>query len=263
MKHLSEEQIVLHFYGDADDAAGIETHLRECAECRRALETLKSVLAAVDASPAMQAPERGADYSEWVWQKLSPQLAEEKRVAWWRMDWAARMRPQRWALAGAMAALLIVAFVAGRITTRPTETAMQPVSNVEQVRERILLVAVGEHLERSQMVLVELQNAPTNGTVDITSEKQRARDLVGSNRLYRQTALNAGETGLAHVLEQLERVLVEVANSPSKISSNEMEGIRKRLESQGIIFKLRVVGSQVQERAMPTAVEPAPNRKTT
>ena len=34
MKHLSEEQIVLHYYGDADDAAGIERHLAGCAECR-------------------------------------------------------------------------------------------------------------------------------------------------------------------------------------------------------------------------------------
>ena len=57
-----------------------------------------------------------------------------------------------------------------------------------QVRERVLLVAVGDHLERSQMVLIELANAGAHTGVDISYEQKAAEDLLESNRLYRQTA---------------------------------------------------------------------------
>ena len=43
-----------------------------------------------------------------------------------------------------------------------------------QAGERVLLVAVGDYLERSQMVLIELANASPKGTLDISSEQERA-----------------------------------------------------------------------------------------
>jgi hypothetical protein len=81
------------------------------------------------------------------------------------------------------------------------------------------------------MNLVELANAPANGKVDISSEQRAASDLVSENRLYRQTALNAGEAGVASVLDELERVLVEVANSPAEVSSKQLASLQKRIES--------------------------------
>ena len=118
----------------------------------------------------------------------------------------------------------------------------------ELVRERILLVAVGDHLERSQIALIELVNSPSGSTVDISGEQERARDLVTENRLYRQAALTTGEPGVASVLDDLERVLVEIANSPSRMTGDEFNQVRKRIEQQGIIFKVRVFGDSVRER---------------
>jgi hypothetical protein len=103
------------------------------------------------------------------------------------------------------------------------------------------------------MVLVELQNAGGNGDVDLSSERQWAQELVPSNRLYRQAAVRAGETGMANVLEDLERLLVEVANGPARVSPAAFEEIQKRIESQGILFKVRVIESQVHERQRETA----------
>jgi hypothetical protein len=85
-------------------------------------------------------------------------------------------------------------------------------------RERILIVAVGEHLGHSERMLVELSNAmpatPGQKQVNISSEQRRAEDLLQENRLYRQTALQEGDTGLADTLDELERVLLDVAHSP-------------------------------------------------
>ena len=40
MNHLSEEQLILHYYGESDESAAAvdtldtERHLEECSECR-------------------------------------------------------------------------------------------------------------------------------------------------------------------------------------------------------------------------------------
>ncbi len=246
MMHLSEEQLLALRYGAEKDRSAGEQHLAACAECRGNFERLCQVLAAVDTMPV---PPRDADYGRRVWQRIAPRL-DARRVP----DWRRWFSPRSLSLAGAVAALVLAAFVAGRFWPRqpaaPVATAISP-----EVRERILLVAVGEHLDRSQMVLVELVNSspPPAGDVDISSEQQRARELVTANRLYRQTAQTAGEAAVASVLEELERVLVEIANSPAEVSSVQLAQLQKRIEAKGILFKVRVISSEVRGREQPRA----------
>jgi hypothetical protein len=85
--------------------------------------------------------------------------------------------------------------------------------------------------------------------VNISSERHRAEDLLEENRLYRQTALEQGDTGLANVLDELERVLLDVAHSPQQVTPAQLENIRQRIEARGILFKVRVVGEELQQRA--------------
>ena len=47
MTHLSEEQLVLFYYGEPDGRRQAQAHLEECADCRRQLDGLKFVLDAV------------------------------------------------------------------------------------------------------------------------------------------------------------------------------------------------------------------------
>ena len=116
------------------------------------------------------------------------------------------------------------------------------------VRERVLLIAVGDHLERSQMVLVELAHAETQGVLDISAERQLADDLVASNRLYRQTAQQMGQENVAGLLDELERVLVEVARGPSTVSMRQLTDIQQRIEALGIVFKMKVIGSDIRQQ---------------
>ena len=129
----------------------------------------------------------------------------------------------------------------------------------DQGSERVLRVAVGDYLERSQMVLVELVNANPKSKMDISDEKERADDLVTETRLYRQTATRTGDTRIAALLDELERVLVDIRNSPSEVTPQELEGFRKRLESDGILFKIRVLGNNVRNQEQQPAA-PAPGQ---
>jgi hypothetical protein len=142
----------------------------------------------------------------------------------------------------ALAAALVLAFLLGRrFPDQP-----QPLS--AEVRERVLLVAVGDHLERSQMVLVELVNAPGDEAMNVRAQRALADELVSANRLYRQTAVRSGEPALAAVLEELERVLVEVAAGPDALTPGDLAELQRRIESRGLLFRVRVIGSQVRER---------------
>jgi len=230
MSHLSEDQLVLHYYGEALDGAE-DDHLRMCDTCRAEYRNLQRVLNSVNAAPV---PERPPEYGAAVWQRLESQVRGRRRFAW--------LSAREWLLAGAMAALLVMAFLAGRLTHHP---APQVATNNGPVRERILLVAVGDHLERSQTILVELENS---SSTDISYERQAAADLVESNRLFRQTAASAGDTATASVLEDLERVLIEISNSPSEVSRRQLRDLQKEIEERGILFKVKVFASQVQER---------------
>lgn len=263
MKHLSEEQLVLYYYGEKDGRRAAEAHLAECAACRQQLEGLKFVLDAVEAPPA---PERGEQYGAQVWDRIRAHLPEREQPKLWHGLW----QPRLWAAGAAVAAVIIVAFLVGRFYPGQQPQPQVVVQTREQVRERVLLVAVGDHLDRSQMLLVELTHAPeSDGTVDISNEQRRAQDLVASNRLYRQTAESVGDTNLANVLDELERTLIDIAHQPSQVNGAEMEQIRQRIEKQGILFKVRVVGSAVraqqkkQNRKTHPAAGPNPGGKTT
>src|SRR5437764_8420489 len=153
---------------------------------------------------------------------------------------------------------MVATFMAGRYLPRPARHAAQPITAVDtQAGERILMVAVGDYLERSQMVLIELANANPTGALDISAEQERAGDLVSETRLYRQTAAHTGDTAVASVLEELERVLVDITHAPSQISPRELEAMRRRLEAEGILFKIRVLGSNVRGSTVPNQEAPS------
>jgi len=253
MKHPTEEQLMAYQDGETQRREEISAHLKECGECRNELERIEAVLKALEEFPA---PDPGEDYERRVWQRLAPKLPE-KRARCWQM-W---LEPRRLATAGALLAVVAAAFVAGRFS-KPAGPA--PVAATqEQVRERILVVAVGEHLGKSEMVLVELSNAEAQDgkqkLVNIAAEQRRAGDLLEENRLYRQTALQQGDAGLASVLDELERVLVDVAHSPENVTSAQLASMQKRIEARGILFKVRVVGQELQQRQNDFKTTPAAN----
>ena len=256
MRHMTEEELIAYKEGVAAQRAVIAQHLAACEECRTELERIEAVLAALDTLPV---PNPGDDYGRHVWQQIAPRLPE--RPARWWQEW---FEPRRLATMGALAAIIVAAFLTGWfLRDRRTPDA---IADKEQIRERVLVVAVGDHLSKSEMFLVELSNAQPNSSseklVDISAEQRRAEDLLEENRLYRQTALQEGDNVMASTLDELERFLLDVANSPDQITPAQLEKIRQKIEARGILFKVRVVGSELQERQKATKPAPAQNDST-
>jgi len=239
MNHLREEQIVLHYYGDAEDATEVERHLATCSDCRAEFARVQSTLKQIE---PLEVPEPAASFEEKTWLNLRDRLPEKG-------SFLRRLfgQQQKWALAGAMVMLLAAAFFAGRFWPRPVQqVAQQPPSQVNP--QRVVLVAVGDHLERSQMLLVEIMNADTKGPINFSSEQAEARELLDSNHLYRVSSQQAGDPQVARLLDQLGRVLAEIANGPSEVTPGDLEQVRHTIQSEGLLFKVRVVGSEVNSK---------------
>ena len=241
MLHLTDSDFVLHYYGELSgaDEQRVTAHLNDCADCRRELTRLQRVLGAVDESAL--APDLPDHFERTVWAKLEPNLRRDRRP--W-LSWV--LSPAPLALAAAVILLVAGSFYAGRLTSR--DTGSEPAAaSADQVRERVLLVDLGEHLDRSQMVLVELASADAD-VLDMTDERARAEQLLAANRLYRQTAAKTGDAALGDLLDELERFLVELASGPEQLSTDRLDELRKQIEAKGLLFRVRVVSSEVRER---------------
>jgi hypothetical protein len=263
--HLNEDDLVLHYYGemtDRDEADAI-AHLRNCPQCHDSYRRLQRVLAAVD-EHAFALPALPNHFERTVWARLEPNMTRERR-GW---SWLG-LSPARLALAASVVMLVGAAFYAGRLMPRdpaviPTADPALQVSAAAtaQLRERILLVDLSDHLEQSQMVLIELVSANVEAGTNIDGERKRAEQLVAANRLYRQTALTTGDSAIAELLDELELAFVDIAASPAHASSQSLDELRRRIEAKGLLFKVRVVSSKVRQRQRNFVQERAGQRST-
>jgi hypothetical protein len=272
MTHITEEQLVAFALDDveAGTRAAVDAHVETCAECRASLGEIRATL---DHAASLEVPARGDDYGARVWERIESRLIESRSNEGSHLSTSALQHgtparrhsgtparlPRRltpWLAAAAAVTLIAGAYGLGRYNAgtngaphTPTiaQAPSSPSLGTEDIRERVVLAALGEHFDRTERTLVELVNSQPGRRVDISAEQAWARDLLEANRLYRRTA-GGKSPALSQVLEDLEPVLLEIANSPSQLTSDEFEAMRDRIEARSLLFKVRVTGADVRAR---------------
>jgi hypothetical protein len=255
--HLTHDDLVLHYYGESGPAAWrLDAHLASCAACRDAMGRLQRTLALVDANGE---GEPAAGYEATLWARIQDRLDPPR--PWWRQ--VVRLDGGRWALAAGTAAIAGVAFSAGwqaREIAAPVPAATSTdasqgaapgdappgsASAAGASRARVLEAALRDHLTRAETVLSEVANGEAGGGTAFTAERLRASDLVATNRLVRQTAAYTGDEPLGRLLDELERTLVDIANAPDELTPDEWRALRARLDTQGLLFRVRVLADDL------------------
>jgi Putative zinc-finger len=248
MTHATEDQLIAYALGEAEAGtrAAVESHVAECAVCRGELDALGLAL---EAAAVVPVPERDADYGARVWAQLAPRLPAGTgggTPAW-----------RGWLAAAAVLALVVGAFLAGRWSREASPAGRMASRSIQAnpvatgrrlIRERVMLAALGDHLDRTERAFVELVNADGTGAVDISAEQAWARDLLDANRLYRVSARGAAPPALTQLLDELEPVLLAIVHSPSRLSRAEFDALRSRIEDRSLVFKVRVSGADVRAR---------------
>jgi hypothetical protein len=226
MEHLSEDDLVLHYYGEADSSP----HLDACAECRASYRTLQSSLNQVNTYDA-PAPRAALAAEVWKNSAAAERIAPQRS---WRWLW----------LPAFSAACLAVAFFAGRLSKEPdgvTAIAYLP-------QEQILRAQTADHLERSKLVLLETVHTGDDAAKEARLPTARAEELLSANRLLRRSAQASGNVQLAEMLDELERILVEIAHAPDYAGAALTEALRARIRDQGVLFRLAVTEKQIETK---------------
>ncbi len=284
--HYSEDDLTLYYYGEGPLTslrtgpstrfrADVEHHLQECSACATMYREITGTLSLIVPEAI---PERGDHYGLEVWQRIRHQLPEpEPRFARFTRftRFAGFAGFTRFAgFSAAAAVVVIAAFVAGRLSmnvgtqnransanlANPANSANSANLANPDSRQRVLISSVADHLDRSERVLTDIMNASTPS--DISMEQGWAEDLLSTSRLYRQDAVEAGEQSIATVLDDLERNLLEIVHSPSKISAADLEQLRRRIDAAALLFKVRVMSEQLRDREMAPADRQAPRAST-
>jgi hypothetical protein len=245
MTHVAEDHLIAFVLDDVEPAEreAVQAHLAGCEACRAEAAALRATL---EAASAQAVPERGDDYGAAVWARLEPKLDTPRRTTTRSTAW------RGWLAAAAVLVAVAGAFLAGRLSrqTAPAATvaARTAAPDAGAIRERVVLAALGDHLDRTERTLTEIVNASDGDRVDISAEQAWARDLLDANRLYRQSTRGAASPAVAQLLDDLEPVLLDIVHSPSQLSADEFQSLRSRIEDRSLVFKLRVTGADVRAR---------------
>jgi hypothetical protein len=236
MSHLTEEQLVEHYFAEGANRIVAETHLRICSRCEQAYEEISNALSVVPPNP----PAREPGYGKQLWQSIQaplPAYPAKSRPNWF--SWP------RLVFAGTCLLALAGAFLGGslwqRSRTHPTQAA-----NPAQAKERVVLFILDDHLDRSERLLVELSHAGGESrghddSLQADSLQTEARQLLPDNRLYRQALSGGNDPMMAAALDHLERVLLEVANSPDQLNSVDIARIEREMHTDSLLFQVRVL----------------------
>lgn len=251
--HPTEDDLVLHFYEESsrEEHARVGSHLETCAPCRASWLDLCDTLRLVDESTA---PEPSEGFERVLWARLQPALPKP-RAPWWSV---AGLLP----IAAAAAAAVVIGIVVGPRAWpwhRPAPTAPAAAAKSETAaRERVLRAALGEHLETTQTLLVELMNAPdadvSGGSEDLTFVRTTAGELLSSGRLYRVTARQNGDVQFTRILDDLEPVLVDVAHAPEKMDRHDLQSLRTRIDDASLLFKVRAMSNEIRDLEKKSAI---------
>ncbi len=255
MNHLTEAELIAHVYAEEDqDAAGV--HLAECPECSRLYSSLRSDLAEMKfADP----PPRGPAYGDQVWASISGRLLaygarepHRPRERWLRGRWS-----QGLGYAAACAGLAVCAFTGGRIWEHKQAAAaaanrsQQNGPIVAQSPQRVMVVVLSDHLDRSEQLLVELKHADPNSPKTVSPLRDEARSLLAANGLCRQEARQDDDPALATALDHLGHLLAELANQPGGVNSANITRLQNEMNADGLLFEVRVLRSRQEAPTEP------------
>ena len=237
-KHLTEEELIDHFYGEDAAADRVERHLKACSRCAQEYSALQRDLSGVK---ALTPPVRGDGYGEQVWNSIRGSLQPYEPKGW---RWPSLGFQRPLALVAACALLMVAAFIAGRVWQRQ-ETPTVAVASDPQAKQRVVVWVLGDHLDRSERLLVALNHASGKDAAEALPIQSEARQLLAANRLIRQSAKQSGDPQVDAALDRLERLLVEVANEPNGLDQADLNRLREEMNTDGLLFDVRVLRSRV------------------
>jgi anti-sigma factor RsiW len=261
--------IELYFYGELDAHArtDVERHLATCAECRQALDDMRTIQEALATRPDVSTPP-GGDWSGFM-SRLDDAIRHESEPELVAVGSTARRYSGRYLIYAAMAAMITLVSIsvgymlharrqlqesalAGTVSPAPAPSqpaivpASAPAASATPAwSPDLALVSLSEqHFERSKLVVYGLANkdAHRSSAQDWAYERQLASTLLSDTRLYRQAAEERGLKSVARVMGDLELVLLQTSMSSNPEPAT-LQQIQRLIHKRDLVTKMDVVVS--------------------
>ena len=126
---------------------------------------------------------------------------------------------------------------------KPGEQFAAIPSTSDPVRSADAQTMTALHFEKSETLLVAFRNVRMNepgAAAEVAYERKRAQQLVLQNMMLRREADASGDVQISSLLENLEPILIDIANLPNKPDKDAVRVIRQRVERKNIVPLLRV-----------------------
>ncbi len=252
MNKISEQDLILYHYGELPESEryAITQLLKSDKSVSDRYQALTNLLGTADEwKPAKPAE----DFEQKVWstinteinnlQKSSKQLLVNSKTSIWEKisNW---FSPGFYHPAPAfiiVLALVSFAYYSGRYNTHQdlVNDPTQLVASLSpETRDKILFQSVSEHLERSSRLLTTVSMTDSEQSTIASTEQKWARQLLISNRLFSKAAQQSGQWRIVSLLDELEPILIEMANSNDQSFSNRQQ-IQERIQDRKLVFKTK------------------------
>jgi hypothetical protein len=99
------------------------------------------------------------------------------------------------------------------------------------------------HFEKAETLLRAFRNVQLDdpdAAAEVDYERKRAKQLVYQNMMLRREADASGDVQIASLLENLEPILLDIANLPASPDEGAVRVIRERVERKNIVALLQV-----------------------
>jgi|WetSurMetagenome_2_1015567.scaffolds.fasta_scaffold49661_2 anti-sigma factor RsiW len=226
---------------DPNERGLVEAHLRDCKTCREELGEIRAAVKGLPPGtdrPSLRLPESyWGGFAARIEQRLARQHPAPSPAPFLAQVRLLFLQNRRWMIAagGATVTAGLLLFFLRPVSTpeHPPGTTGGPPS-LPTADERLTQV-----FRRSKALLVGLDNLrPASGEpVDLSTERHVSRELVTETRALRHAPLNPRS---ALVVRDLERILIELANTDDRSSGPQMEMIRNGMRQENILFRIRM-----------------------
>jgi len=236
---IQQERFVEALYGElsGDALQEFETHLHGCETCAAEFKRLKATLQTMNQRSRETVDE---PFFENYWERLSDRMNAEN----FPEQKTSRQKFPKWGYQiSAAAAILLLGIIIGRFWMNMPGQAPPPVAQ-KNVQHEMLQARTTQYLEKSKVLLLGLVNLDTEAhdpeTIDLQRFQSVSQQLLRETGALKPALQKSREQRLGQLVNDLEVILMQIANLESREDVRGIEIIRNGVERQGVLFKINL-----------------------
>ena len=231
-----------------EETASLEEHLARCAACREDLRILREAIDLLPGTGTPPSEERDEQFWTSFPARVEERISESRRPYTSFIANAADritsfIHYNGTPLVAGSGALALIAFAL--LMFRPaqeTEPARAETHEGAALTPEPEAVKLHNYLKKSRVLLVGVSNLRAGGKtpIDLSVERRESRELVHEARNLKRNSLDARS---AKLVGDLEKILIELANSDERHDVPDVEIIRSGIRHNNLLFKIRMTES--------------------